>query len=194
MAQVAEAKIAEDHDAARATVLINVVDVAEGVIHGETEDGAIFSSDVMERLMCDARLQIVLQDHTGEPLGVGRTSRSIPTWLDKQLRVRDPECCFPGCHSTKFLQAHHVEWWTRGGATDLDNLLRLCPAHHRLFHGGGWRMEPDGEGHRVCIRPDGKVVREGPPPLDCDVKQWLWNDIFATDLRHAHGPAPPSAA
>ena len=195
LAQVAEAKIAEDHDAARATVLINVdVDVAEGVIHGETEDGAIFSSDVMERLMCDARLQIVLQDHTGEPLGVGRTSRSIPTWLDKQLRVRDPECCFPGCHSTKFLQAHHVEWWTRGGATDLDNLLRLCPAHHRLFHGGGWRMEPDGEGHRVCIRPDGKVVREGPPPLDCDVKQWLWNDIFATDLRHAHGPAPPSAA
>lgn len=190
LVEVAEARISEDHAPARATVLINV-DAGARVIHGETEDGGVFSSEVMERLMCDARLQVVLRDHNGKPLGVGRASRCVPEWLRKQLRVRDPECGFPGCHSKKFLHAHHIEWWTRGGPTDLDNLVRLCPAHHRLFHGGGWRMECDEEGRRVCIRPDGKMVRDGPPPLDYDVKQWLWEDIFATGPEHAHGPGPP---
>jgi len=190
LVEVAEARIAEDQDPARATVLINVdVDAASAMLQGETEDGGMFSSDVMERLMCDSRLQVVLRDHKGEPVGVGRTSRSVPEWLNKQLKIRDPECSFPGCHSKKFLQAHHVEWWTRGGPTDLDNLERYCPAHHRLFHGGGWRLESDERGRRVCVRPDGKVVRDGPPPLDHDVKKWLWEDILATES--IPGPSPP---
>ncbi len=195
LVEVAQSRIVEDGDPARATVLINVeVDAAAGMIHGETEDGGMFSSDVMERLMCDSRLQVVLRDHKGEPLGVGRTSRSSPDWLNKQLRVRDPECSFPGCHSRKFLQAHHVQWWTRGGSTDLENLQRLCPAHHRLFHHDGWRIELDEHGRRICIRPDGKVVRDGPPPLDCDVKKWLWEDILVSEATAMHGPAPPLAA
>lgn len=192
LVEVAEARIAEDQNPARATVSINVdVDTAGAVLGGETEDGGMFSSDVMERLMCDARVQVILRDHRGEPLGIGRTSRSIPLWLSKQLALRDPECSFPGCHSKKFLQAHHVQWWTRGGPTDLENLERYCPGHHRLFHGGGWHLESDDGGRRVCVRPDGKVLRDGPPPLDYDVKKWLWEDMLATDWGGIHGPAPP---
>jgi len=28
--------------------------------------------------------------------------------------------------------------WARGGGTDLENLVLLCHAHHRLIHEGRW--------------------------------------------------------
>jgi hypothetical protein len=35
------------------------------------------------------------------------------------------------------LHAHHLVHWEDGGATELDNLVLLCPYHHRLHHRGG---------------------------------------------------------
>ena len=52
--------------------------------------------------------------------------------------IRDRGCRFPGCASTHRLHGHHVRHWARGGETSLDNLLLLCPFHHRLVHEGGF--------------------------------------------------------
>ena len=192
LVELAATRIAEDQDPARATVMINVdVDTAGRLGTGESEDGAFFSSDVMERVMCDSRLQVVIHDKDGQPLGVGRTSRSTPQWLHHRLAARDPECRFPGCQNTKFLQNHHAHWWTRGGPTDLENLERYCPVHHRLFHEGGWTVRGKASGNLEFVRPDGKVIREGPPPLDYDVKKWLWEDVMGFDVS---GPDPPAPA
>ncbi|HEX2030748.1 MAG TPA: HNH endonuclease signature motif containing protein [Actinomycetota bacterium] len=38
------------------------------------------------------------------------------------------------------MNAHHLVHWADGGGTDLDNLVLLCWAHHRLIHEGGWKM------------------------------------------------------
>jgi hypothetical protein len=43
----------------------------------------------------------------------------------------------PGCGATRGLHAHHLRHWQDGGATELDNLVLLCPYHHRLHHRGG---------------------------------------------------------
>ena len=41
----------------------------------------------------------------------------------------------------RFVDAHHVVPWEDAGPTDMDNLLLLCPAHHRLFHEGAYRID-----------------------------------------------------
>lgn len=190
--ELAGTRIAEDQDPARATVLINVgLDAAQRVARGESVDGGIFSSQTMERLMCDSRVQLLINDEEGVPLTASNASRSIPGWLGKIVAARDRECRFPGCHDTMFLDRHHIDWWTRLGPHEPDNVGRWCKRHHRLFHEGGWNIRGKASGDLEFIRPDGKIIREGPPPLDYDVKKWLWEDVMGFDVA---GPDPPRPA
>lgn len=57
--------------------------------------------------------------------------------LRRALEHRDRCCAVPGCGATRGLHAHHIVHWEDGGPTDLDNLVLLCPFHHRLHHFGG---------------------------------------------------------
>ncbi|RDZ80317.1 HNH endonuclease, partial [Mycobacterium tuberculosis] len=34
------------------------------------------------------------------------------------------------------LHAHHIRHWQDGGATELANLVLVCPYHHRAHHRG----------------------------------------------------------
>jgi hypothetical protein len=43
----------------------------------------------------------------------------------------------PNCGATRGLHAHHIRHWEDGGATELANLVLVCPYHHRLHHRGG---------------------------------------------------------
>ena len=103
----------------------------------ETESGVQLSDEAVRRLACDARIEWVLED-AGRAVGIGRRGRTVPGWLLRQLRFRDPECRFDGCSRRSGLVVHHIVPWARGGPTDLDNLVRLCPRHHRLVHECRW--------------------------------------------------------
>ena len=50
---------------------------------------------------------------------------------------------------------HHVRHWTRGGETELYNLIELCAFHHRLVHEGGWTVTFDGIREVTFFQPDG---------------------------------------
>jgi hypothetical protein len=65
---------------------------------------------------------------------------------------------FPGCHNTRFVDAHHIRHWSAGGETSLDNLMLLCSRHHRLVHEGGFRIERDYQNRWIFKRPDGRAV------------------------------------
>ena len=56
---------------------------------------------------------------------------------------RDPTCRFPGCHHTGRREAHHLVHWVHGGSRQPDNLVLLCPAHHRLIHRRGITLRID---------------------------------------------------
>ena len=43
-------------------------------------------------------------------------------------------------------RSHHIEHWSRGGETRLDNLIQLCRRHHRLVHEGGFACEKNTRG------------------------------------------------
>jgi hypothetical protein len=160
--------IAEDQDPDRATIVVQAeLDaLIEGSTGSKIENGPIVSAETALRLACDARLQTVLRDGTGKIVGIGRASRTVPRWLQRQLRYRDGGCSFPGCESRWFLHAHHIRHWIKGGPTDLDNLLLVCHWHHKLVHEHGWSVELNGN-EVSWFRPDGRGFEPGraPPEL-----------------------------
>jgi HNH endonuclease len=46
-------------------------------------------------------------------------------------------CRFPGCESRR-VDLHHIQHWSHGGQTKLDNLISLCKYHHTLVHDRGY--------------------------------------------------------
>jgi hypothetical protein len=129
----------------------------------EVERGPALAPETARRLGCDASI-VRIVERDGEPLSVGRRSRTIPAGLRRALRSRDRGCRFPGCTHERFLHAHHIRHWARGGATELQNLVQLCSYHHRLVHEGGFSVQrngrrPDGVADGVrFLRPDGQVI------------------------------------
>lgn len=110
-------------------------------------------------------MQALLVDHTGNPLHLGRTRRVANRAQLRALRVRDGNTCtFPGCTTSRYLQAHHVRWWRHDGPTDLDNLLLICGFHHTLIHDHGYRVQPSGHGGFTFARPDTTPIPPAPAP------------------------------
>jgi Domain of unknown function (DUF222)/HNH endonuclease len=163
-------RIAEDADPDRATVVVHarLGDVAATDGAGEIEGGGRLHPETVRRLLCDARVQTVVEADDGEPIRLGRLTREPSPAMMRQLRYRDGECRFPGCGSRRFTQAHHVVWWRDGGTTDLENLVLVCFFHHRLVHEHGWKIERDHDGNVHWFRADGRphqppaLVRAGP--------------------------------
>jgi hypothetical protein len=159
------ARTSADPDPDRATVVVHApLEALVGRTGScEIEARPVIPVETAERLLCNARTQVVLEGADGRALGFGRMSYEPPAWMMRQLRFRDHGCTFPGCGSRRFTQAHHVVWWSRGGRTDLDNLTLVCSFHHKLVHEFGWSLRLLG-GRARWYRPNGRRHRAGPAP------------------------------
>ena len=151
-------RIAVDADPDRATVVVHARfgDLVGTDGAAEVEGGGPIHPETARRLLCDARVQTVLEDASGEPVRLGRLSREPTPAMMRQLRYRDVECRFPGCGARRFTQAHHIVWWKEGGTTDLDNLVLVCFFHHKLVHELGWSLHRQGDGAVEWRTPDGR--------------------------------------
>jgi hypothetical protein len=163
---ICSARIASDADPDRATVIVHAE--LDGLEQGnggcEVEAGPAIHPETARRLLCNARVQAVLQDPAGRVVGLGRTSREPPAWMLRQVRYRDRGCRFPGCGARAFTEAHHIVWWRNGGRTDIDNLALICSFHHRLVHEHGWSVRRSTDGTLGWFRPDGRGYSAGPSP------------------------------
>jgi hypothetical protein len=126
----------------------------------ELKDGHVLAIETARRLACDASLVGLVEDENGEPLNVGRKTRSISPALNRALRSRDGGCRFPGCDRRLFVEGHHVVHWANGGETKLSNLILLCGFHHGLVHEGGFGLEATDDGVFVFTRPDGSTIEQ----------------------------------
>ena len=125
----------------------------------EIEDRTAIAAETARRLCCDAGIVPVVDGPNGEPLSVGRRTRSIPPAVRRALASRDRGCRFPGCPATHRLHGHHVRHWANGGETSLDNLVLLCPTHHRLVHEGGFDVQRLDDGAFRFTNPHGLAIR-----------------------------------
>ena len=140
----------------------------------------------VKRLCCDGKAVVLVEDDHGEPLSIGRKTRTVPTAMKRALKARDKGCAFPGCHHERFVDAHHICHWSAGGETSLDNLMLLCGRHHKLVHEGGFAIERDFQNRWFFKRPDGRAVPDcGYSMLDMmddDVQEFYpkgtWSELF----------------
>jgi hypothetical protein len=121
------------------------------------EHGPSMSAETARRLACDCSIVPIIENEGGEPLNVGRKTRSIPPALQRALNARDRGCCrFPGCPNTRYLDGHHIHHWAHGGETKLSNLVSLCRFHHRQVHEGNVVVLVLDDGAIRFVTPDGR--------------------------------------
>ncbi len=101
----------------------------------------------------------VFDDHTQEPLYLGRAKRLATPAQRLALYARDRGCTFPGCTApAAWCEAHHDDGWAKGHAlTDITTMSLACPADNDKVEKTGWRTRK---------RPDGRTEWLPPPNLD----------------------------
>ena len=124
----------------------------------EIEQRTAIAAETARRLCCDAGIVPVVDGPNGESLSVGCRIRSIPPAVRRALASRDRGCRFPGCPATHRLHGHHVKHWANGGETSLENLILLCPTHHRLVHEGGFDVQRLDDGAFRFTNPHGLAI------------------------------------
>jgi hypothetical protein len=134
-----------------------------GAAASELQNGMPISSNTVQRLACDGTLCRVLKADS-VVVDVGRATRAVSPAQWRALKARHRTCCFPGCdRPINWTSPHHIEFWSKGGPTNLPNLLALCFFHHRLFHEGHWQVVRAGEGFQF-IPPDRLITRRARGP------------------------------
>ena len=100
-----------------------------------TQPGA--ESGELLRSILNGFFSVQIRDARGRVLNLSRTSRLANAAQVKVLLTRwHFRCATPGCTCTRWLEFHHIHAWASGGATDLDNLIPLCPTHHAMISNG----------------------------------------------------------
>ena len=128
-----------------------------GAPAGDVEFSPPISAAAVQRIACDCNVTRILLGGESQVVDVGRSTRTVSAPMRRALDARDKGCRWPGCdRSARWSAAHHVVHWSKGGPTDLDNLVLLCSRHHWMVHEGGWQI----------VRTDSHGYKTVPPQLD----------------------------
>lgn len=100
-----------------------------------TMTGQVLAPSVARRMACDAGIIPVVLGGDREILDMGRSVRLFTPGQRRAVWLRDGGCTYPGCTMPpQWCDAHHVDWWSRGGGSDIDNAALLCQRHHTRVH------------------------------------------------------------
>jgi hypothetical protein len=150
------------------------------------DNGPHVAAVTSRRIACDCSTTTITEDENGEPLSIGRRSRSIPPPMRRALKARDGGCRFPGCTNHKFVDGHHIIHWADCGETSLDNLVLLCRHHHHLVHEGGFTCEKTNDGEIVFQDQRQEPLPEWsilPAIGEDDVNEWLDRTFFEDGIK-----------
>ena len=128
------------------TVFVDATEAAasNGATGVTLEAGPRVGPNAIEAILCSGTVEVTARTADGQPLALGRRTRTIPPRLRRFLLHRDARrCTISGCVSRYRLQIHHIVAWSEDGRTDPDNLTTLCWFHHQVvIHGQGHRIDP----------------------------------------------------
>ena len=138
------------------TLIVHVSDDGPPLLEG----AGPLSVETAERLVCDARRLAIKP--SGRDLVHSRVGRCASYAQQRALHKRSSHCQYPGCTAAREIEAHHVVPVERGGKTELDNLILLCPRHHKLLHDHRIRASGNAE-HPVFADDTGRALTDNQP-------------------------------
>jgi hypothetical protein len=94
--------------------------------------GPRIGPSILEEVFCNGIVEVVGIAENGEPLSLGRRSRTVPPKLRRFVLSRDGGCTVGGCTSRYRLEVHHTPPWSYGGKTNAEDLITLCWYHHHI--------------------------------------------------------------
>ena len=110
------------------TLIVHLSEDAPPLLEGA---GPI-SVETAERLTCDAR-RLTIKPQARD-LVHSRVGAAPPTRSSAPCTSARATASTPAAPPARELEAHHVISVARGGSTELDNLILLCPRHHKRLH------------------------------------------------------------
>jgi hypothetical protein len=112
------------------------------------------SASCLERIACDCNVTRILLGSDSAVIDVGRSRRVIGPATRRALNARDRGCRWPGCdRPATYASGHHLVHWSKGGSTDLENLVLLCYRHHWMVHEGRWQLVKAEDGRLLTVPP-----------------------------------------
>ena len=112
------------------------------------DDGLPVSVDQIAKLASDVKILPAIFDAEGDPLWLGRAQRDASAGQRIVLAARDGGCVNCGSPVERS-EPHHIEWFSRGGSTDIDNLALLCERCHHLIHDDNWQLHRNNGQHQL---------------------------------------------
>ena len=111
--------------------------------------------------------RILTHPETGCRLSMGREQYAPPADMRRYLDARDQTCQGIGCTRRATLsEIDHTQPWNTGGPTDVDNLVHLCKACHRLKHQSSFSTRQGPGGALTWTTPSGKKYTSTPANTD----------------------------
>ena len=109
-------------------------------IHWETT-GAPASIITLAAVLHHAQIDLIARLNDGTLVDLGRSRRRPSARLARTvLRRHGDRCAHPHCRAKAYLHLHHVQPWSKDGATSAANLIPLCGRHHRALHRGEFHI------------------------------------------------------
>ena len=156
------------HDRPRATLLV-IADydtVACELQNLRYDDGLPVAADKIAKLAAAAKVLPAIFNADGDPLWLGRTERHASFGQRIALAARDGGCV--NCAApAEGGEPHHIRWFSRGGATDIDNLALLCEFCHHLVHDDGWQLHTDNGQLKLHPPPTPTPRSRSGPDTEC---------------------------
>ena len=118
-------------------------DTVSRQLHNLRHDDAMpVPAERIANIAAQAKILPAIFSAEGDPLWLGRAQRHASTGQRIALAARDGGCvnCAAPAEGT---EPHHIEWFSHGGPTDIDNLALLCERCHHLIHDDGWQLHPN---------------------------------------------------
>jgi hypothetical protein len=194
----------------RPRTVVNVRVDHEALLNGHANRNQVSAIDgigevplsTIESLLPDSFLKVLFYE-AEQLTKISHPGRTLKEKLKTALENEYPTCVVPGCGSTRFLEADHIQTVLDHGPTEYNNLTHLCHFHHGLKTNAGyvvyrdkkgtWHFDPPprfGHGPDLGAEPGGGLydpIRDGGPTQSPPV-----TDPTTRSRSGADPPGPPS--
>ena len=137
------------------TVNIELKSLIDGLKAGTLSTGGRISAGEVRRMACEQALLPMVFNGKPLPLDCGREQRLFNRSQRRAAERRDKGCTFPGCdRPPSWCVGHHARRrWAEGGPTNLEEIVLICPHHHRVVHAASWEVWFADDGYPEYLPP-----------------------------------------